>query len=173
MEVVTYTFDAFRTDIAQRVRLLNAGLRDPETTWPGVLFLDIPEGLGAEAFEIAGISEEDKHELAERTLPDRIIARRARRFCWAMPAWLRGDRPQECLILVFGERGRCEVMLAFVSRAAGRGPRLGPWQQAPFGPGLRKVSGLFVDPLRQALDEAATNWPRLPLSRGQRRRLGD
>jgi hypothetical protein len=173
METFIYTFEAFRTDITQRVRLLNAGLSDPEATWPGVLFLDIPNGLGAEAFEIAGISDEDKRELAERTLPDRIRAGAARRFCWAMPAWLRGDRPQECLILVFGERDRCEVVLAFVVRGAGCGPRLGRWQQAPFGPSLREISGLFVDPLRHALDEAATNWPRPPLSRGQRRRLGD
>lgn len=173
METFSYTFEAFRTDITQRVRLLNAGLSDPQAIWPGVLFLDIPEGLAAEAFEIAGISEEDTRELAEQTLPDRIMARRARRFCWAMPAWLPGDRQQECLVLVFGERGRCEVLLAFVVRGAGRGPRLGRWQQASFGPRMRKVSGLFVGPLRQALDEAATNWQRPPLSRGQRRRLGN
>jgi len=156
VEADTYNFESFRDDIEDRVRRLNARLKKPDATWPGVLFLDVPGGLEAEAFDVAGISEVEKHALASQTLPAFLIARHARRFCWAMPAWrtLSDDRRQECLILIFGERGRCEVAVAVVFRNADLPPRLGPWERAPFGAGTRSASGLFVDPLLEAISSA-------------------
>ena len=154
-----YNFESFRDDIEDRSRRLNALLKESDATWPGVLFLDVPGGLEAQAFDVAGISEAEKHELASQTLPEFLIARHARRFCWAMPAWrtLSDDRRQECLILIFGERGRCEVALAVVTRSPDLPPRLGHWERAPFGAGTRRASGLFVDPLLEAIS-AAPQW---------------
>jgi hypothetical protein len=87
MEPGTYSFEAFRDDIEDRARRLNARLKESDATWPGVLFLDVPSGLEAEAFDLIGISADEKHSLASRTLPEFLIARRAHRFCWAMPVW--------------------------------------------------------------------------------------
>ena len=151
----SYSFEAFCTDISERARLLNRRLKDPDASWPGVLFLDVPdEGLTAEAFVVAGLSDADKRELACTELPERVTTKRARRFCWAMPAWRFYDddrEREEYLVLVFGEAGRCELMLARVLRAPGRTPRLGRWQPGPFGTVARDVSGLFVDPMLQAV----------------------
>lgn len=155
MQAGTYNFEAFRDDIEDRARRLNARLKEPDATWPGVLFLDVPSGLEAQAFDVAGIGAAEKHELASRTLPEFLIARGARRFCWAMPAWrTSAGQRQECLILVFGERGRCEVAVAAVVRNPDRPPRLGRWEHAPFGAGTRRASGLFVDPLIEAISSA-------------------
>jgi hypothetical protein len=87
MDAGAYNFESFRDDIEDRARRLNARLKEPDATWPGVLFLDVPGGLEVEAFDVVGISEAEKHELASRTLPEFLVARGARRFCWAMPAW--------------------------------------------------------------------------------------
>ncbi len=47
---------------------MNGGLEDPEATWPGVLFLEVPEkGLVVgEMPSLAGLSEFDKNDLAAR-----------------------------------------------------------------------------------------------------------
>jgi hypothetical protein len=153
MVPVGYSFDAFRDDVKLRVRLLNARLRTPEAVWPGVLLLDLPlEGLSAEAFEI-GISPGERRYLAERVLPRAIRTSGARRFCWVMPAFAAaGDIRRECLLLVIGECGRVEAALADVVRSGDRPPRLGPFNDGPFGAGARRVSGLFVEPLVSALE---------------------
>jgi hypothetical protein len=35
-----YTFEEFRDHLLKTVEQMNAGLEDPEATWPGVLFLE-------------------------------------------------------------------------------------------------------------------------------------
>jgi hypothetical protein len=150
-----YTFEAFRDDAKARVRLLHARLDEPDASWPGVLLLDIPHGgLSAEAFEIAGISELAKRRLATEQLPAAIRDEGARRFCWVMPVWRRvaDQPPQECLLLVLGERGRCEVVVAEVRRRPDLPPALGPWNAGPFGTAARRVAGIFVEPLLAALE---------------------
>jgi hypothetical protein len=127
---------------------MNAGLADSEATWPGVLFLEVPEqGLVvAEMRSLAGLSEFDKRDLAARLLPVRIRASKADRFAWVMPAWRHDVEPQvECLIIVLGEPGHTEALVADVVRGDGP-PRLGEWS----GP-TKKVTGLFADPLARAL----------------------
>jgi len=152
MEPIAYSFEAFREDIEDRVLRLNALLKEADATWPGVLFLDLPTGLDAEAFELAGISPAAKELLALQELPELLIARGARRFCWLMPAWrlLADGARQECLVLVFGERGRCEIAVAPVFRLRDRPPRLGQWER-PSAVGSDDVSGLFVDSLMEAI----------------------
>jgi hypothetical protein len=127
---------------------MNAGLDGPEATWPGVLFLEVPEqGLViGEMRPLARFDELDKQHLAATILPERIRRSRADRFGWVMPAWRNdADPPVECLVLVVGEPYRREVVIADVLRGDGQ-PRLGPWS-APEG----KVDGLFVEPLCRAL----------------------
>jgi len=60
MEADTYSFEDFRDDIEDRARRLNARLKEPDATWPGVFFLDVPSGLEAQAFDFAGISAAEK-----------------------------------------------------------------------------------------------------------------
>ena len=127
---------------------MNAGLDDPEATWPGVLFLEVPkEGLVVgEVRSLVGMSDADKRDLAARVLPNRIRQSRASRFAWVMPTWRHeADRPVECLTIVLGERRHTEALIADVLRGAGR-PVLGEWR----GP-TKNVHGLFAEPLARAL----------------------
>jgi hypothetical protein len=127
---------------------MNAGLVDPEDTWPGVLFLEVPEqGLVlGEMRSLAGISEFDKKDLAARVLPERIRRSKADRFAWVMPAWRHDvEPPIECLVVVMGEPRHTEAHVADVLRGAGR-PVLGEWK----GP-TKRVDGLFAVPLSRAL----------------------
>ena len=146
----SYTFEAFRRDIEDRVRAFNAQFKDPDDDWPGVLFLDVREGLAAETFSVAGMTPEDKTELASRTLPELIVRRAARRVCWLMPAWRERDgHREECLVLVFAERGRSQIVVAAVFRSGDRPPRLGYWERSRVGEGVAR--GLFVDALVMAV----------------------
>jgi len=123
---------------------MNAALADSESTWPGVLFLEVPEeGLViGEMRSLAGISEFDKRDLATRVLPTRIRKSKSVRFCWVMPSWQYDlDPPRECVILILGEPYHTEALVAEVIRGEGL-PRLGSWK----GPTVR-VSGIFADPL--------------------------
>jgi hypothetical protein len=127
---------------------MNAGLEGPEATWPGVLFLEVPEqGLViGEMRSLAGFDELDKQHLAATILPERIRRSRADRFGWVMPGWRTDhDPPVECLVLVVGEPYRREAVIADVFRDKGQ-PRLGPWS-----PPTKRVDGLFVEPLSRAL----------------------
>jgi hypothetical protein len=145
-------FAAFREGLKRAVEALNSSLVHPESTWPGVLFVEIPgEGVIIGAIQpVAGLDEEGKRTLAEQVLPAIIRQRKAERFCWVMPAWREdGDPPTECLALIFGEVGYCEAVLADVIRR--QGPTLlGNWSQPTV-----KVSGIFVDPLERALEANA------------------
>lgn len=127
---------------------MNAALGEPEATWPGVLFLEVPEqGLViGEIRSLAGISELEKRDLATRVLPMRIRAAKADRFAWVMPAYREDvEPPVECLVIVLGERGHTEALVVDVLRGAGR-PVLGDWR----GP-TKSVTGLFATPLARAL----------------------
>jgi hypothetical protein len=149
----TSTFESFRRDIEDRVLRFNARFIDPEATWPGVLFLDTPRGLEAEAFDLVGITADEKAELASRTLPELILTRGAWRVCWLMPAWrVVADGRQECLVMVFGECNRLQVVLTAVSRSVDRPPGLGHWEQSAVGLGVAR--GLFVDSLIEAVSSA-------------------
>jgi hypothetical protein len=124
------TFAHFRADLLATVERMNDGLKDPEATWPGVLFVEtVDEGLVvAEVRSLAGLTEA------------------AERFAWVMPAWRSEDQSRvECLALVLSERRYSEAHVADVLRSGGP-PLLARWR----GP-TKKVSGLFVDPLRGAL----------------------
>jgi hypothetical protein len=127
---------------------MNAGLEGPEATWPGVLFLEVPErGLViGDMRPLARFDELDKQHLAATILPERIRRSRADRFAWVMPAWRHdADPPAECLVLVVGEPRRREVVIADVLRGDGQ-PRLGPWSEP-----MDRADGLFVEPLCRAL----------------------
>jgi hypothetical protein len=148
---VPYSFENFRMDVLARIRLLNRSLSEPDDIWPGVLLLDVPDGLSAQAFDLG--SAAGRHELSERQLPGLIRESRARRFCWVMPAFRdAGGLRQECLLVVIGERGRVEAALAEIHRASNAAPRLGRFSFGPFGAGARRVSGPFVDQLLAALE---------------------
>lgn len=137
----------FREHLREAVERMNASLDEPEATWPGVLFLQLPNQdiVIGEMRSLAGISESDKRDLAARVLPARIRSSKADRFGWVMPAWRNGTDPRtECLVLVVGERGRTEALIVDVIRN-GR-PHLGEW-----GMPARNVSGLFATPLARAL----------------------
>ncbi len=144
-----YSFEDFRADVKWRVRALNKQLRRSDAVWPGVLILDTPQGLSARAFEIG--SERERDRLAREVLPEQIVIEEARRFCWVMPALRDGGK--ECLLLVFGERGRVEASVAAVIRAREMPPRLGRYQDGAFQAGARRVSGRFVEPLVAALED--------------------
>lgn len=127
---------------------MNGGLDDPEATWPGVLFLEVPEqGLVlGELRSLAGLTEFDKNDLAARVLPERIRRSKADRFAWVMPAWRHDVEPNvECLVAVIGEPRHTEAHVADVLRGAGR-PVLGDWR----GP-TKHVQGIFAEPLARAL----------------------
>jgi hypothetical protein len=127
---------------------MNAGLDDPEATWPAVLFLEVAgQGLViGDMRSVAGLDEGGKRHLAARVLPTRIRRAKADRFCWLVPAWRNDVEPsQECLALIVGEPYRTEAMVVDVIRDGGP-PKLGEWSEpAP------RVTGLLVDPLARAL----------------------
>jgi hypothetical protein len=127
---------------------MNAGLADPKATWPGVLFLEVPEqGLVlGEMRSLAGLTEFDKKDLAARVLPTRIRTSKADRFAWVMPAYRHDvEPPIECLVVVMGEPRHTEAHVADVLRGVSR-PVLGDWE----GP-TKRVEGLFAEPLSRAL----------------------
>jgi hypothetical protein len=72
------TFAQFRDHLVETVERMNSGLVGPDATWPGVLFLEVPEQgvVVGEMRSMAGLSEWDKRELACRLLPTRIPAKR-------------------------------------------------------------------------------------------------
>jgi hypothetical protein len=142
------TLPSFRSHVLETVERMNCALPDSESTWPGVLFLEVPEqGLViGEMRSLARISEFDKRDLAARVLPTRIRKSKADRFCWVMPGWQNDVDPRrECLILILGEPYHTEALVAEVIRGTGL-PQLGQWK----GPTV-KVSGIFADPLARAL----------------------
>lgn len=148
----SYTFERWVNDVKVRVRMLSWRVSDPNFGWPGLLLLDVPEGISAEAFEL-GDSVEREH-LGNHVLPERIRASRARRFCWVMPVRREsGGKQDECLLLVIGERGRVTASLCVIERSQTEPPRLGPFSDGAFGAGARRVSGRFVEPLLAALSE--------------------
>lgn len=127
---------------------MNAGLEDPEATWPCVLFLDVPERgiVIGDVRSLAGFDELDKQHLATMLLPALIRRSRADRFGLVMPAWRHDEDPKvEILVLVVGEPHRREAVIADVLRG-GTWPRLGPWSTP-----TQRVDGLFVEPLCRAL----------------------
>jgi hypothetical protein len=142
------TFDEFRSHLVETVERMNASLEDPESTWPGVLFLEIP-GRGlviGEMRSVAGLDEPRKQHLAYKLLPQRIRTSRADRFCWVMPAWRHDvEPPVECLVLVLGELYHSEALVVDVLRGDGP-PRLGEWREP-----TKSVTGMFVEPLTRAL----------------------
>jgi hypothetical protein len=142
------TFESFRSHVLETVERMNAALPDSQSTWPGVLFLEVPDqGLVlGEVRSLAWISEFEKRDLAARLLPRRIRTSRADRFCWVMPGWQTDVDPlRECLILILGEPYYTEALVAEVIRSDGL-PRLGQWK----GP-TKRVTGIFADPLARAL----------------------
>jgi hypothetical protein len=151
--VTAYTFASFVNDVEWRVRALTLRLSDADFNWPGVLILDAAGGLSAESFVIGASTDERDRLVLE--LADRIRAARARRFAWVMPCVRRqranGEEEAECLLIVCGERGRAEALVAEVQRAPGRAPRLGRFSRGAFGSGARRISGRFVEPLLDAL----------------------
>jgi hypothetical protein len=162
-QTVSLSFEEFRDYIIDVVERLNADLEDSEATWPGVLFLEVPEQglILAEARSLVGLEELDKQRLATVLLPERIRRSKADRFAWVMPAW-KMDRqpPVECLVVVLAEPGRREARIADVFRGDWP-PKLGPWSEA-----TRDVQGLFVEPLCRAL--LAKRRPKLrPRRKGQ------
>jgi hypothetical protein len=148
---VLYSFANFRVDVLARVRLLNGRLDRPDAVWPGVLLLDVPDGLSAQAFELGDARA--REELGQRILPAVIRENKARRFCWVMPVFREvGASRQECLLLVLGERAHVEAALAEVMRSPGRPPRLGRFSFGPYGASSRRVSGKFVERLLAAFE---------------------
>lgn len=151
---------------------MNAGLGDAEATWPGVLFLEVPEqGLViGEMRSLAGLTEFDKNDLAARVLPDCIRRSKADRFAWVMPAYRQDvDPPVDCLVVVLGEPRHTEAHVADVLRGSTR-PVLGDWR----GP-TRHVDGLFATPLSRALLARPRPQPRKRRKsvRRQARRAGE
>jgi hypothetical protein len=149
-----YSFESFCNDVCHRVRLLNRRRRRPDMVWPGALLLDVPgEGLAIETFELTDLSDYERVRLADQFVPAALVESGARRFCWVMPAqrWHRASQ-RECLLLVFGEHGRCEAILADVFRDGIAPPRLGRWRDGAASPEARRASELFVEPLLAALE---------------------
>jgi hypothetical protein len=147
-----YSFADFIRDVEWRMRRLARSVTEPDFVWPGVLILDVEDGLSAESFVIGETGPELEHLIG--VLVETIRCTRARRFAWVMPC-LREERGVriECLLLVFAERGRAEAALGDLLRRAGVAPRLGPFKHGPFGAGARRISGRFVEPLFEALDD--------------------
>ena len=134
-----------------RVRALNERLRDPTFIWPGLLLLDAPVGLTAQAFALEDYAP---NELGYQ-LVEALRANGARRFAWIMPVLHeRGDEFVECLLVVIGERGRVEAAVADVVRDPQRPPRLGPFCGGPFDGAARRVSGRILAPLLREFEPA-------------------
>jgi hypothetical protein len=143
-----HSFEEFRDHLLETVERMNSGLEDPEATWPGVLFLEVPEqGLVVgEIVPLTGLSDLGKRDLATYYLPLRIRTSKADRFAWLMPGHRHDVEPEvECLVVVLGEVGYTEAFVVDVLRGRGR-PVLGEWR----GP-TKTVTGLFADPLARAL----------------------
>lgn len=156
--VSSYTFESFVDDVEWRVRALAWSVAEPDFQWPGLLILDVAAGLDAEAFAI-GKTPEERDQLV-RELVANIRGSRARRFAWVMPCLRRdGKRTVECLLVVCGERGRVEALLAQVVRLPGKAPRLSRFSRGAFGSGARRVSGRFVEPLQAALERLVEDVP--------------
>ena len=146
---------------------MNAGLVDPDDTWPGVLFLEVPDQgfVVGEMRSMIGMTDDDKRDLACRVLPARIRTSKADRFAWVMPAYNDGDPPGEALVVVLAEPGYREAVVIDVIRSDGP-PQLGEW-----GPPARRVTGMFADPLCRAL--LAKPWrPRWQQRAAKRARAG-
>jgi hypothetical protein len=148
----SYSFADFVRDVEWRMRRLTRTVAEPDFVWPGVLILDLKDGLSAESFTIGETAL--VHDCLVGELVETIGRARPRRFAWVMPC-LREEQGVriECLLLVFVERGRAEAALADLWRRAGEAPRLGPFKHGPFGSGARRISGRFVEPLLEALDD--------------------
>ena len=148
-----YTFEAFVKDVEWRVRYLTRTVADPDFVWPGVLILDGDGGLSAESFEIGPTGAEHRELVGELVVA--IRTGRPRRFAWVMPCLRDEDGLLcECLLVVFAERGQVQAALAPLERYGRRGHRLGPFNYGTFGSGARRISGLFVEPLLEALERA-------------------
>ena len=141
-------FEEFRERMVHTIERMHKAFVEPEATWPGILFLEVP-GRGlivGEIGSVEGLDEAQKDHLASVLLPSRIRRSKADRFAWVMPAWRDGaDERTECIVLVLGEVGHSEALIADVIRSEGP-PRLGQWSEPS-----RTVEGLFVDPLSRAL----------------------
>jgi len=146
-----YSYADFVRDVEWRLRRLSQTVVDPDFVWPGVLVLDVKDGLSAEAFTI-GTTLAERDSLSA-DLVATIRRSRARRFAWVMPCLreIEGTR-SEWLLLVVAERGRAEAGVAELVRRHGGAPRLGPFEFGPFGRGARRISGRLVDPLLEVLD---------------------
>jgi hypothetical protein len=141
----------FRATLERRVRWMHRTLHEANDDLPGLLFVatDRDETLLAGRFDVIGLTNEAKTELATRTLPEVVRSREGRRAGWLMPAWQHNDDPPlERLVLVVAEPGEAEAVIAPVIRRSVGPPLLGLWSE----PTVR-VSGLFVDSLLGALDE--------------------
>lgn len=154
---VSLTFDQFRELVKDRVRELNEMLAHPDATWPGVLFAEDGQGEVSVAFliDLTDMSAPAKQALATVILPERIRGAGARRVCWLMPAWIEEASRIECLVLIFLDGQRREAAFARVIRRPRRPPRLASFTASPRSTPLRRLDGLFVDPLAAALEPAA------------------
>lgn len=149
--VFGYSFASFMNDVEWRVRFLAATVKEPDFVWPGLLILDLPDGIAVESFAIGQTAE--KHERLVAELVTILRGRPVRYFAWVMPCLREQDSRQvECLLIVFGTRGRAEAAIAEWRRAEAEAPRLGRFSRGAFGSGARRVSGRFVEPLLEALD---------------------
>jgi hypothetical protein len=146
-------FSVFRATLERRARWLHRWLAEPHADLPGILFVetDCGETLLAGRHRLEGLTESEKDELARITLPATVRARRGRRAGWLMPAWRPEGPPAECLALVVAEPGEAQAVIAQVARSPLSAPVLGHWS-AP----TVDVSGLFVDPLLCAVEDAAS-----------------
>lgn len=149
--VFGYSFASFMNDVERRVRFLTSKVKEPDFIWPGVLILDLPDGIAVESFVIGQTTEERERLVAE--LVTIIRGQRVRYFAWVMPCLREQDsRRVECLLIVFGTRGRAEASIAELRRDKERAPRLGRFSRGAFGSAARRISGRFVEPLLEALD---------------------
>lgn len=147
-----YSYADFVRDVEWRLRLLSRTVTDPNFVWPGLLVLDVKDGLSAEAFTI-GTTLAQRDRLA-RELVATIRKSQARRFAWAMPCLREVEgASRECLLLIVAERRRAEAAVADFTRSPGEAPRLGHFKHGPFGGGARRISGRLVEPLLEVLDD--------------------
>lgn len=124
-------------------------------------------------FEIAELSDAERRELAETTLPDRIVEAQARRFCRLMPVRRQPDDDgREYLMVVLGEHDRSVVDVLPIVHVEGEPPQLGRPLKPPFEHEHRNASELFVDSLPAVLPplEPSPEWLLPPHERSRRRR---